>query len=433
MVSFRAPSICGVLIFPTYILLFWVFITKEVGFCSGYIWGVVAYGFYFLPLFFCLASLAQTWHLYCAWVGFVLYCSVFSGFWFYLVGVIQKKLTKPAFRIISAILITFGHIIFIDKVLLCIFDVVEGLPILNPLIPLVSYSFWLGWLPVFGIMGMWFLFLVTVSSMTLFFINPIKYHFLFVFLILFFWFFPSIFFHHISEKPSWLNYSAALQPQAFIYEKEGLYACIGDICSKIVQVRKNNPSLHYIFMPESTLPFVGDHVKKACSCLSENNQDITMVLGGYSQSFYGIYNSCYIFEGGKIAVCCNKSHGIPFVERIPYLFDYHLFRSWFLLNQEPFELDKHMREPVILDTEFDFIPALCSELFFSNDIYRNASDKIILGLVNDGWFIETFFPDLLWSCAQLRARSYSKPLLYVSYTRALFLDKDGSVVNIQGI
>jgi apolipoprotein N-acyltransferase len=206
-----------------------------------------------------------------------------------------------------------------------------------------------------------------------------------------------------------------------------IYAIIAHIDQAIRQVILKNPSVKFIIMPESTLPFPLNDYKPLVSALMEALQGRELIIGGHYKEKGKIYNCCYHLCSKKDTYYFYlKQHRMFFLERMPVWWGYICCKEWFLKESFCFEPGNQVTY-FTLDDQILLFPLVCSDIFFKPLI---TAKMPLVGLINDAWFKGTSLPHLLLNLALIKALVSSNDILYVSHTRACFIKKDGTVCTL---
>jgi apolipoprotein N-acyltransferase len=195
------------------------------------------------------------------------------------------------------------------------------------------------------------------------------------------------------------------------------------IAYEIEQLAKAHPNLQLIVMPESSwngLPLNEIFILPAFKNLSIPH----IIIGSFTLQNKIHCNSMYWFKRGQRAGRFDKRHAVPFIERIPWgghLLSKHLFFK----QSDPICPSKGSRSSLMIDDGITLLPFICSELFCNNTPYDPLSSHPILAACNDWWFGLAWFRQLMLMVAQLRAVQWNRPILYISFYYAEYIDPNG--------
>jgi len=153
----------------------------------------------------------------------------------------------------------------------------------------------------------------------------------------------------------------------------------------------------YVIWPESAFPFLLTERRDVLSSIGDllpaGTKLITGALraepGAAGNPYGKVYNSIYVIaDNGEIEEASDKTHLVPFGEYLPYqemlegigLEQLTRLRGGFEAGA--------VRKVLASDTSHPFLPLICYEVVFPNQIQSESSvePKWIVNLTNDGWF-----------------------------------------------
>lgn len=410
-------------IIPAFIIIFFLGFTQKLSFTTGFVWGIIAYGLHMFPAFYCLYTTTGQTGLFVGWFFLTIYMALFSAAWFYA----GTQLARFCYRVVVWVLVTWLYILIMDGYFLCIFDYWEGYCCLHPLVPVMVYPQLLYFLPILGMQGSTLLFLLVTALCALFFITRLFVCLIIVLLGLLMGGYILRVPTHV--KPAWLCKIACARVPCMPLKKINSLERAQDIYLAVQEIMTRAPQIELVLMPESTLPCALNICSQTCACLVQTSNQVDLILGSHRAEPDGIYNCCYWLRGGQVHNYYNKQHGVLFAERMPRLFDYSPLRSLIVWQPDLF-VQSTQERPVFTLFEHEFIPLVCSDLFFARANPAQSPTQILLCLINDAWFLGCSVPDLLFFSACLKARAWGQPLLYVSYTRAVLCMANGTLYEI---
>lgn len=289
---------------------------------------------------------------------------------------------------------------------------VEGYWCLHPLVPWMSHPQILSWLPWWGVWGATLHFFVLV-----YLVFSLRWN------VVVFCCMPWItgFLTDCpSARPALLDKVGVIQ-LPFYLQCNDIHARVeafNKACDDLVTC---NPSAHIIVSPESLFPLYLNKHDSVLTCIEKKG--VRLFVGGYRIDNQEAYNSCYYFDGTAWSVY-DKQHGVFFVERIPWFCFNCVICNSLLRGFLPFTCGVGSR-PVCRVADIHLVPFLCSEVFMQDCIERASCSMTMCALINDAWFAQSSISDLLFYSVVLRARARKMAVLYVSYTRAIFIDAAG--------
>jgi hypothetical protein len=442
VLAYLGFACCFLSVIPAYVLLFFIAFTWPLTFFDGVLWGGAVYSIQLLPVFLSLYYIAGKTSLVFGWLILALYFAVQSGYWFFLLGLARVFFTGIFSRIIAFSSLTTLYFWWLDTGALFVFDYWEGCCLFNPLIPLVQAPQLLYMLPFVGITGMVLLFFLTVVICAAGIIARPWGVFILLGALCGWWligFFMPTWQINRPIRPVWLDTIGVVQTNFFPCEKVYPEMAIFELCDQIALLYKAKPNCRLIITPESAVPCYINRYLDACGRLCKVIGSAHLLLGAYRYDEAGVYNCCYWFQQSGIAGCVGKQRGVPFIERIPRLFDYAWLRGWFLEGTDTF-VSSGEPQHFIIDNHI-IQPVICSDLFFNANCFKaktlnNQNNQIkkqkiiFFALVNDSWFVGDYLANCLWSVAWLRASAAGAQLLYCSYRKSRFIDRYAEVWNL---
>lgn len=401
----------GAFIYPDYlyagIFIWMVPITnKDYGFKAGCAWGLIFFGGHFL------------W-LGCAniivYIATVSYFSIISGFWLWLkqlleyrwVRNIQNHNEKCVASCCTWVISTVTFICLTCYCSLAILDCFEGYTLANPLLPLVSFVWYLRPICYFGVIFYWII-IVLVNLALAKLIKKFDGATL-IFLIILFGF-PALFQppqHKINIQkkdffyiqPTWNN-NSDYTPSENFYAISRAIDLIATCCADV----------QYIVLPEGSFGhdlMAWEDQFDAWTSLLPPTTSIFIGAHRKDKDSDGMYNSLYHIKDGKIISWYDKQHLVCCTERKPWIVQF-LPGFGALFEGNYFTYPCHDQSKMMEG----FVPMICSELF-CQEKRPSVKDSPILLICHDGWFSMRYARDLAYRCARLYSLRYQVPIVYV--------------------
>ncbi|MGF7157533.1 apolipoprotein N-acyltransferase [Bartonella heixiaziensis] len=182
----------------------------------------------------------------------------------------------------------------------------------------------------------------------------------------------------------------------------------------------HNPDPDFIIWPEASIPY-----------LLDENSDITMhiasllkpkqwaIIGAIrasndpanAQTQY--FNTIAVINAkGDILNTSDKLHLVPFGEYLPYQNLLKKIGLHALADNIGGYSAASVRKTVIMPNGFSYLPLICYEAIFPNEMtFKGSSPRAIINVTNDGWFGVTPGPYQHLHQAQLRAIELGIPLI----------------------
>ena len=313
------------------------------------------------------------------------------------------------------------YLLTIDYALFWVFGRVEGYVFMNPLLPLAtlpSLLMLLHWLPM---PIMLLLYCITTSMISWFLLRRSIANTMLLFLVIVVWIAPSLLIHS-TQPPAWLNQVGHLPmilPETMPAERGSVL-----IAYEVEQLAVRHPGLRLVIMPESS--WNGLPLNEVSELPSLKNLSVPhVIIGSFSLQDQIHYNSLYWFKRGQRAGLFDKCHAVPFIERIPWGGQL-LCTKLFFKKSDPICPTNTPRLSITAN-DISFVPYICSELFLNNSPYDPICTAPILATCNDWWFGLSYFRRLMLMVAQLRAMEWNRPILYISFYYAQYIDPYGII------
>ena len=407
--------------------LYYAMLKFSITFQHGFIWGIVAYSLLYSFMMFVLLDYAQgTWRLL-GFPLFVLYGACSSALWFYFTHLSVRVCGRK--RVFLWLMSTVVYFWWVDTGTFIIFGIYEGNSLFFPLLsfmqmPGLLYSMY--WVSKHIV----FLWLCVCSMMSALWLHTFRIYYLIIAICLYLLFFIGNFLQHVEKPPAWLLRVGVIQPH---YESSAIQQA-REITYDMIRLCKRYPIIQCIFAPESTFAYPLNIHVQAQEMWHDNvlTDQVSLCLGGYRSEQQTIYNSLFVLKNDHTMMWHDKQHLCCFTEHIPPLWSYIPgVPTLFLHEKECFTKGCGQRQPINIPLVGFFVPYLCSELLLSNELQDKYTAVPIVCLANDSWFKKNYMPRLMLMQAQLKALEWNRPVLYVAYRFAVWIDKYGNTYALQ--
>ena len=381
--AFFSPTTLGFLIVASLLLLTIFFRRLKIKDFFG--WSILIYFPHFIWLYTLLLTKSNA--------SFLLATAIYFGVstYFVCLTILFFVLIRVFFR---SIIILVGSVVLyfyiIEKYSLWFIDKISGYPFINPLIPLVcflsgpnleskNYSKETLSSETFNVIELF----VDGERYELYHLRPVK-----------------TFCHGKSKSIN--DYSQK------IYQN----LCALDLYNKQNGVKK------IVLAPESTFPFPLNKNQEQLDLWSlALPKDTNFLLGSCRLEQGKTYQTVYFTRNGLIINFYDKTHLVPFVEKVSKKYnDWPWIKSLFL--KRGFSFNRSKREEFsgvsnVIGHKI-IIPRICSEFFFcfNNLVGHN---KLIILFVNDSWFA-SYFRRLMYGLVKLRSLQAKVPVIYVGHS-----------------
>lgn len=412
VVALWFPFYTGPLAFCSFIPLAYTSYSHKVSWRNGIVWGLIFWGGH-LYAFFNVLYEHGTFPTLINCIPYallVIYFTLLTILWFLCMQYFSSFSQSPQFALAIFIIITNVYLYGIENYALWLFDVREGYPFSSPLLPIAQYNYYSTLLPrsVFfaTLLCLCMVALVPVLKLykTIFFIGSIS---------------LLIIFNYCritripQEPPPWLSKLLVLSnnpAQTYHYCHDAL------VNLKKQLQRHNSGNATIIIMPESAISYCLNTVPHLLPLITQSLlPSQTFIIGAHYRQIT-LYNCMYILSPTRTnyQFYC-KNHGVPFFERVPTYFNTLFFRRLFLHTKEPFAQAQHIQEPIDLPEIGPIIPYICSDLFFAPHAPSCPDQFPLLAVCNDFWFSQQYLRQLMILNARLKAYSWNRTIIYVSY------------------
>ena len=321
-------------------------------------------------------------------------------------------------------------IIWTDRYSLWIFGIKEGYPLMHPLIPLAQHPQLLSLLPIFGkpLLTL-LLLLVPASCVALLWFKNGKALFVLALACL-----PWLlcWYCNVSQmdKPHWLAQVQTI-PYMCASTAANPVAMMKSAGNEFKKIIEQYPTTTVIIMPESAFncSVLGQSAEllRLWSC-EHLGKAVHLIFGTfrYHQDHY--YNTAYWVYNGQLQQCFDKRHAMMVSERLSWFVGLPGLQDIYFGAQPLTAISSNERVQLSIADSVTCVPYICSELFFNEYPDDAYSDLPIVALMNDTSFVRyysSYILDLLVLVARLKAIAWQRDIIYVSYTRNLFINRRG--------
>lgn len=395
---------------------------------AGFFWGLIAFGMHFAWLFRLFLSYSNLLRIVSLglYITIILAFSCMAAIWFYFcfrfTSIEYKFLKYRAVKITIFCFLTFLFFRFLSMYGLFFLAIPEGYSFFSPLLALTRYR--------------WFLhfYAVCCSLLNLNFVDfkvakpPLKEEIIISDTILSNKLeigFPIPLYYIHPDVEEHLTSDMSIVSQRIYHKLTAL---------KLLNQKFSSPIL--VVTPEATFPF----------SLNENENQVKFwsnalpleayfLLGSYRSSSVmkngepkdKHYQSVFFIKDGKIIDFYDKTHAVPFFEKVPKFWKSYLWADQIFIK-DAHKMSKGKNNGQVkrfnIPGYIDLIPQLCSEMFCDRSIVFNIDDankgnSIIVWLVKESWFMN-YFADLMESHAMLISIKLKTPILYVGYKKVIY-------------
>jgi apolipoprotein N-acyltransferase len=416
--------------------VFYVFYTQAYTLSStqysiyGFLWGLCAFGIHSGGIFYSVARMADTqpWYLPLLCLAAIVYLALYSSVWFGLSSLfIRLVYYSPLLITVSMLSITLMYFFALDQLVFWPLQRLEGYPLVHPLLPFSQYPqllMPLRFLDSFGMLAILVLIqaffaqaLVTRSVYTLSIIS--------VLLVL--WLYTSLL-STPEQPPDWLSRIVVLA-QAF-YNPDNPQKTIGQVTKHLKIIQAHYPHARVFIMPESALFLCNllaqpDAITAYSAVLHPEN---TFITGGlyvpHTTQQTKHYNTLYVLDSHGIRTHFCKRHAMIFTEQLSSFWNITPLHNLYYTKRPAITPAQNKRPVIQLMPQISVVPYICSELFFNYYPDDTFITLPILALCNDSWLIPQYAKKLMYLYAHFKALVWQRPIIYVAYDYAYYLDKN---------
>ena len=419
-----------------------LYLTRTAGlsFMHGYVWGVVVFALHLsggISVIACMAH--ESWAIGVAiGVVMVLYQAYLPGVLFWCAAYINRVFSVQSSMVCLFVwtLAIWLFIVWTDWYSMWIFGIQEGYPLMHPLILLAQKPYLLCLLPIIGkqlLTGL--LLLVSVSGVLLLWHKTYK-------TLLFFCsaMAPWLLCWWVGEPEfgqiCWQTRVKTLPYMVCSVAKNPIIA-VKIVRNQLKNIITKYPETEVIIMPESA--FNVSNFADLPELVQLWNSDymgkpIHFIFGASRWHKGNYYNSLHWVYNGVLQNCCDKRHAMLISERLSGWMDSVIMQQLYFSQRSPVTISCDERIKLSLSESLEFVPYICSELFF-NELPDDAYGDIpIIAIINDSLFLGStyslYIQKLLVLLARYKAIQWQRDIVYVSYAQSLFIDKYGNTKNI---
>lgn len=422
-----------VLLFP--VPLLYCVAMEEVPFVAGFVWGLLSLLLHGYGGMCVLAHMAHNGWVFGTLVGMciVVYCALIIGilFWCGQWLIRTNKWHDPWQRVMVCVGVVLLSLRWIDDYCFFVFGRLEGYPLIHPLLMCMHMPAVHVMMPIIGKHWMTLLFLLWGATAVLAVVYcTLPAAFCFVGMMIF-WFAPALFVEQCPILHDMRQFIALPMMTVCTAENEGAIKCLSGAIGKCIV---DYPHAEVIIMPESAYTYDIFNKKNQHISPSANNEgkSIHLIIGVVSFQDSCVYNRVYWMHNGIVMNHFDKRHTMLLSERLPWDLSF-LKKMYQSDGQKDVQPGKNKRILVDLSNG-SYVPYICSELFFNAYPDDDYGNNPIIAIVNDSVFGECeagYMQRLLALVAQSKAIAWQRDIVYVSYSRALFLGKDGCLMQLQ--
>ena len=422
------------LMFIFLVPLYYVACIQKLSFKEGYLYGAFQWALSGWGILASITNMAQgPWFLrIIPSIAIVCYEGLFGGIWFWGTQKIisLSKVSSVYGRLAIWVATSMVYFIWIIHYSFCIFNYIEGYFLMHPLLPLAEYPPLLSLVGYYGKGLVTLLLLVTNGLLTVPLLVKRRWYLAGLSVVP--WIFSVLVAPATLPAPSWVSKIVAIQ-RSF-----GTGFTLNPLGEKIqeylAKITTKYPDVELVVLPESALDRVNlATVPELATYWSEKHvsKALHMVIGSYYWEGDKIRNAVYWLYDGKIKHIFGKRHAMLMTESIAPWYDMSFLNKLYH-PQTPVTPSRNLREPF---TFFDrqFVPYICSELFFNDrpdDTYPQAT---ILAVCGDTWTVVDYIPRLMHLSARFKAMEWQRPIVYISYLYSMYCDTTGHLTPIIGL
>jgi hypothetical protein len=423
-----------VFIFP--LPLFYLASTNSLSFVQGYCWGLMIFSLHLHAGIIIIAHLAGNYWWVGVMMGFCMICyqALACGVLFWIACVVMKlfSITSVFIRVLwwsGALSCLF---FWIDRYCMWIFGISEGYPLMFPLVPLMHYPSLLGGLQFVGksVLLLFFFWMPASVVCAVSYKNYLS--FLFCFMSLIPWIAGGLYYRVSYMSQSEWHKEIKTLPYMIRSTHNDAVVAMKMVARHIKKLLAIYSEATIIIMPESALPMMhNDDIVSALSVLDEQS------LGKKIHIFFGMcrhhegnyYNSLCWVHNGVLQAYFDKKHAMLMTERLADWMDNHWLQAIYFKDAISITRSDNDRPLLSLSESINFVPYICSELFFTE--YPDDCHRIpIMALINDTLLIGSYLEELLVLLARFKAIQWQRDIFYSSYKRILFIDKCGIINHV---
>lgn len=334
---------------------------------------------------------------------------------FFINSYIKKYFSINSLFLQSAVIMSY--ILFIDKYMFLILDIQEGCSLLHPALAYMHHDIGKNIIIQCGSFGAASLSIIIAQLIYYFSIKSIRKTIVICFSIA-----AGIIlrfsYTHQCEVPTWHTDIVYAPIRCISHDKEYVINMI----KKIV----HSHSTYCTIFPESSCIYDFSQISTEQSQHYFGNKSI--IIGSMRYHNNQKFNTLFHVRN-NIFVSYDKQHAMPFIERLPRLFNFTPFMHAFFHKGLPITPSINSRPILNLTDNLQVQPYICSELFTSQ-AYPSHSVPI-LAICNDYWFSSNHTRNLMGLLAQIKSIDWQLPIIYVSFYHAFIAMPSGKLYPIR--
>ncbi len=397
---------------------------NKIDFYSGFLWGIIFFSFHSWGLAKLVITECNGKGRFIFPVLFILYCSIHTGFWFWLIKK-TKLLFAKQLQFLPLLLWTFLFFWWAPQGLLWISGDYIGQPLFFPLLPLVQYQKTLQLLPLLG-SNFLLLTMMLFSLFIVFFIVTQKKRFLvFVFLCMLPFLYGHIFLQKkvpVSNFVKTVGYICPPDCAKFSHPMDVAQEIYFRMCTLL----KKHPHITTIVMPELSYRFALNKHQHVITMWNNNilHDKVQLFIGACHKKKRKVFNSLYWIKNGKIKQIYDKSRLMPLAEYIPNAYkNISWLNHLFLGEKQVFSENKNNNIVFKIEKTVTLEPYICAEIFFkkNNIPIQLPNDCYVLSMCNDTVLLSSSLRHLMFLWNKFKALEFTKSVFFVGYYSSSFI------------
>jgi len=406
---------------------------KHISFGAGLLWGIIFFSLHLYAVIDLIVTQGYGVGRFLLPIFLICYAALHSGLWFFCAQKTGALFgNKKSAVIVGWVFWSFLFFTWAPHGLLWISGKHIGYPFMLPLLPLAQYPQLLFALSSLGRNVLLVCMICFAMATALFCVQHKKRYFLIacVFLLPFiagFWIHKKE--HTISVFLATSGYVKPPPEQLFCRPLD----CAQEIYYRLRRLLKENKNIRYVFMPELSFRFaLNKHLYVIDLWNNALKNSVQLIIGACYQEGEKTYNALYQIQNGKIQAVYHKHTLMPLVEYLPsWCRCIPVLHTLFLRNRTPFCCGSKKSKVLQCAHNVNFIPYICADIFFEGKRRGGMSDNThFLSIINDSIFSKPYYNNLFLLWNTFKVLELNKALLYVGFSRALFIDCAGKTENI---
>ena len=394
-------------------------------FWNGIFWGSMSYSLHLIGIVTGIVSLSSytSWYAWIPGILLIIYLALCTGC-LWATGAWCEKRFLPVSNKWHCFfwgiwLAVYWH--FMTYYSLLLLGRCEGYLFLNPIVPLAIYPILL--VPLkYGGVSVYTSIVCCMMSLSIYILAYGSYQKIIILIVAWLLLIMSILFfgsYSFQSQHTW--HTKVIGIPKIVSQTAQVKSACRLLCDYVIAAVRYTDAVAVVF-PESSV-----YAWSLCaeSCLATfmplpETQVQDYIIG----SFYdeqGLYrNSCYWLHQGVVQKRFDKRHVMPLLERIPSLLRCVFVQDLFFRYMSEIAPSDNER-PVMQLGDVSVVPYICSELFFNknpDDIYPGLP---ILALINDRWCSCNYMKNLMYLGAVIQAYAWNREILYISYSRSVYI------------